>query len=111
MSHRDAEHFNQGIAQAFAAPFDTLAIAVSQGNDLAYATAAYQRKNARWPNDYSELTNFVAKSDGYLILKRYEEVNFSQETNGAIHIVFLPLGKTNKATFTLVPTSANEPSH
>lgn len=109
ISHRDAENMNRELAQVFATPFNTLATKLSQGDDLIYATAAHQRKNARWPNDYAELTNFVAKSDGYLILKPYEDVTFRQETNGGVQVVFLPVGKiTNKVTVTLEPLAGNE---
>lgn len=110
MSHRDAEQFNQELAKALATPFNALATRLSGGEDLAYATAAYRRKNARWPNDYAELTNFVAKSDGYLVLQQYQQVNFTQETNGAIHVAFLALGKKNEVSITLQPSSGNEPS-
>lgn len=53
-------------SDSFTAALATLSRQFSGAQDISYATAAFKRKNGRWPNDYAELTNFVNQSDGYL---------------------------------------------
>lgn len=103
ISQKDADKFNKSIAEAFSVPLNALVAKLSGGDDLAYATVSFQQKNNRWPNDYAELTNYVAKSDGYLFLKPYDSVTFSSQTNGGVKIAFIPLGRTNESTFALNP--------
>src|SRR5262245_39259474 len=78
MSERAAKEFGE----AMVAPFYVLSQQFGGAQDLCYATAAFARKKERWPNDYAELETFVQGSDGYLILRNYDRVDFAPQTDG-----------------------------
>jgi len=96
MSPRAARELGSALGEALAAPFNG-------SQELAYATAAFQRKNGRWPKDYAELSNFVAHSDGFLVLSQYDRVDFSERPQGRLLIAFVPHGQTNQVSFTFSP--------
>ena len=88
------------MGEAIASPFSALARSISGAQDLAYATAAFQRKMGRWPKDYVELSEFVQKTDGLLVLGEYDHVDFSEQPAGGLQVVFVPHGQTNHVSFT-----------
>ena len=108
MSDRAAKEFQEGIT----APFNEIARNMRCSQDLTYATLAFYRKNERWPKDYSELSGFVAQSEGLLVLKKHEQVNFSESHERVLRVSFIPadfvaIGLTNAVLrFTLSPKDA-----
>src|SRR5438105_15071723 len=72
------------LGEQIAARFNAIAQQLNDARDLAYATAAFARKNERWPKDYTELETFVEKSDGLLILGHYERVDFAPQADGGL---------------------------
>jgi len=103
MSERAAKEFGTGVGEAFAAPLNVIARSMGGSQELAYATAAFQRKHSRWPKDYAELSLFVQQSDGLLFLGEYDRVDFSQLSDGGLQIAFVPRGQTNQVSFTFSP--------
>jgi hypothetical protein len=101
ISKREQADVNKALSEVFFTPFNDLAVQITGGTDLAYATAAFQRKNGRWPTNQTELTNFVAKSDGYLVIREYDSIDFANQTNGAVRIGFVPHGRTNEQHLTV----------
>ena len=95
MSDRAAK----GLGEQIAAPFNAIAQQLSGAHDLAYATAAFARKNERWPKDYSELETFVQKSEGLLILGQYDRVDLAPRADGGIDISSVNQGRTNRTSF------------
>jgi hypothetical protein len=69
--------------------------------DLLYITASFRNRNGRWPTDYTELTNFVHSSGGYLWLGVYETVEFRSLTNDCLEVSYRRPGqqKEMKVTF------------
>ena len=95
MSDRAAKQLGEQIA----APFNAIAQQLSGAHDLAYAAAAFARKNERWPKDYAELETFVEKSDGFLILGHYDRADFAHKSDGGLEISSVIQGRTNRTTF------------
>src|SRR5689334_7234456 len=98
-------------AEEFTAPFNEMARNLRCSHNLAYGTMAFYRKNERWPKDYSELSEFVGKSEGLLVLEKYERVDFSENSERILRVSFLPadlaaIGLTNAMHFTLSPKDA-----
>lgn len=92
---------DDSFAELFIVPLNAFADLITGGEDLAYATAAFRRKTGRWPTNQTEITTFVAKSEGYLAMRDYDTINFATETNGAVHIDFVPHGRTNEQHLTI----------
>lgn len=103
MSERAAKEFGTGLGEAVAAPLNVIARGMSGSQELAYATAAFQRKNGRWPKDYAELSIFVQQSDGLFALGEYDRVDFSESPEGRLQVAFVPHGQTNQVRFTFSP--------
>jgi outer membrane murein-binding lipoprotein Lpp len=95
VSQRKTNEFSQSLAETIAAPFNALSRQISGAQDLAYATAAFHRKNKRWPKDYSEMLEFVEQSDGYLQLQDYERIDFIESAAGGLSINYVLSGLTN----------------
>lgn len=72
---------------------------LTPAHDLVYAVGAFERKNGRWPRNHPELTNFVNQSDGYLMLKSYDRVDFSETPEGDLKIEYVANGRTNSLAF------------
>ena len=96
MSDRAAREMGESIAS----PLNIIARSLSGSQDLAYATAAFARKNDRWPKDYAELSSFVERSDGLLLLGQYDRVDFIDQPEGGLEICAVIQGRTNRMTFT-----------
>ena len=94
MSERAARELGTAFGEALAGPFNVIAQNISGSTELAYASAAFQRKNGRWPKDYNELSAFVTVSDGLLVLGEYERVDFCERADGGVKIAFVPQGQT-----------------
>jgi len=95
MSDRAAKDMGEAIA----APLNAIVQQLAGAHDLAYATAAFWRKNERWPRDYPELSAFVQKSDGLLVLGNYDQVDFALLPEGGLEICSVIHGRTNRTTF------------
>ena len=87
------------LSDSFTAALATLSRQFSGAQDVSYATAAFKRKNGRWPNDYAELTNFVNQSEGYLQLADYDQVRFTKMGEGDLTIECIGQGRTNLLGF------------
>lgn len=98
VSDHDAKEFGDAVV----APFNVLLRQIGGGQDLCYATAAFARKNERWPKDYAELDTFVQDSDGYLALAHYEHVDFRPQIDGGLVVSYVMQSKTNRVTFSPV---------
>jgi hypothetical protein len=106
MSDRAAKELGEQIA----APFNVIAQQLSGAHDLGYATAAFARKNERWPKDYAELETFVQKSDGLLILGHYDRVDFAPRADDGLEILSVIQGRTNRTTFASKSAEATDPN-
>ncbi len=96
------QKLNQGMGTALA-PFYHYPMVGSGGYDLLFCSGAFRRRNERWPKDYSELTQFVDESGGYLALGKYERVEFTPLPNDGVQIAFVPYGLTNELKFSVAP--------
>ena len=84
------------LAQQVAAPGWEMA----EAGDLSYCVAAFHRKNGRWPGDYSELSGFIERSDGYLVLMReYEKVEFARSGGDGLVISYRVGGTAHRIEF------------
>jgi hypothetical protein len=103
---------SERAADEFTAPFNEMARNLRCSHNLADGALAFYRKKERWPKDYAELSNFVAKSEGLLVLEQYERVDFSENSERILRVSFLPadfavMGLTNAMLhFTLSPKDA-----
>jgi hypothetical protein len=88
------------IAQT-SSPFLDIAVLQYGRVYLLYPIVSFQLKNGRWPKDYAELTDFVQRSDGYLMLGQYERVDFSPLPKDGLEVHYVPKGRTNEVKFTL----------
>jgi hypothetical protein len=94
------------------APFNEMVLNLRCSHNLADGALAFYRKTDRWPRDYAELSNFVAKSEGLLVLEHFERVDFSEKSDRVLQVSFLPAdfgatGLTNTMLhFTLSPKDA-----
>ena len=70
--------------------------------DLLYCLGSFHNKKGRVPKDYAELSTFVAESDGYLVLAKYERVDFSPLPNDGLEVRYVRPGRTNEMKFTLI---------
>src|SRR4051795_3747433 len=84
------------LGETIAAPLNSIARDLSGSRDLAYATAAFQRKNGRWPKDYADLSKFVADTDGLLQLGKYDRVDFIEQLDGGLEVRSVVEGRTNQ---------------
>ena len=69
--------------------------------DLLYDTASFRNRNGRWPENYTELTNFVNSSGGYLWIGRYKSVDIRSLTNDNLEISYIRPGQTNASKITI----------
>lgn len=72
---------------------------------LLYPVASFFNKNGRWPKDYAELLDYVQRSDGYLTLGQYEQVDLRPLSDGGLEVHYVPKGGTNEVAFTLGPVT------
>ena len=104
ISDRAFKDFGTSLEEGLAAPFNAIARSRKEAQELAYATAAFQRRNGRWPKDYGELSVFVAQTDGLLFLSDYERVDLLELAEDRLEVVFVPHGQTNELCFTFSPS-------
>ena len=90
----------QVVGDAFGPFFDVAMLRVGR-IDLLYSTACFQQKNGRWPASYSELSDFVQESNGYLFLAKYERVDFNELPNHILEVTCVPEGRTNEMRFSI----------
>jgi len=91
------------ISQTVSAPLYVIARTFAGAQDLGYATEAFRRRNGRWPKDFAELSTFVQKSDGFLVLGHYDRVDFFELPEDALRVAFVPEGQTNQVKLTFSP--------
>jgi hypothetical protein len=72
--------------------------------ELSVSTMAFQRKNGRWPNDYTELRSFAASESGSA-LTNYDRVDFTQKADGSLEVYAVAPGMTNQMTLRLTEAS------
>jgi len=101
MSDKAAEDFGRELGLAFSAPiYHTTALTAT---DVLYCSASFRNKNERWPKDYTELSEFVQQSNGYLWLRKYERVELTQLPEDVLQISFVRTGSTNEMKLRLDP--------
>jgi hypothetical protein len=94
ISDRAAKEIGREFGLAFSAPI--FAITALSATDLLYCCGSFRKKTERWPKDYTELSEFVEQSNGYLWLRDYERVNLTHLPEDVLEISFVPRGGTNE---------------
>jgi hypothetical protein len=90
----------KALAEPFALFYETSMIR-SGAIDLLYCSASFHNKQGRWPNNYTELSEFVKQSDGYLVLGEYERVRLNPMPNDGLEVRYVRPGRTIENKFTL----------
>lgn len=94
ISDKAARDLGRDISLAFSDPI--FQITGLTATDLLYCSGSFRIKNARWPKDYAELSEFVRHSNGYLWLRDYERVDLTQLPEDVLQITFVRPGLTNE---------------
>ena len=87
------------LGRQLVTPFTALAEQICTASDLGYAIAAFNRKNDRWPKNYAELDAFVNSSNGFLTLRKYDQVDFVETPDGGLKVCAVINSHTNQFSF------------
>ena len=103
-TRKQNDEFGTALYKAFTEPFAPIydiSMMRSGAIDLLYCSGSFRHKHGRWPNDYTELSEFVKQSDGYLVIGEYERVALKPLPNDGLEVCYVRPGHTNEIKFTL----------
>ena len=93
--NQDLPGLNQSFTE-MVAPVYRFSLMASGGIDLFYCSLSFRAKNGRFPNDYTELSEFVKQSNGYLVLSQHERVELRPLPGDGLEIRYVRPGRTNE---------------
>lgn len=73
-------------------------LSVARARELGYVTESFFRKQKRWPATQAELRQYVAESDGYLVLGPCDEIKFTPQDDGSVEVFALLNGASQRIT-------------